>query len=203
MADENSVGKTDLLELATELTIAWLANPNTRASAEEVPAFLEKMHGAVTGLAAPKEAADANAEVAVDHVPAVSVRKSLASKDHIISLIDGKPYKTLKRHLAGHGLTPADYRARYNLRPDYPMVAENYGAMRRAMAKTIGLGRKRKETGAAAATARTAGDATAAPEAKRASKPSAGRPSAKAAPEAKRVKAPRGAKAALAGSAND
>jgi predicted transcriptional regulator len=70
------------------------------------------------------------------------VRKSLASKDHLISLIDGKPYKTLRRHLAGHGLTPDDYRQRYGLKPDYPMVAESYSEARRDMAKKIGLGRK-------------------------------------------------------------
>jgi predicted transcriptional regulator len=139
MADETP--DTNLLELATELTIAWLSNPSTRASAEEVPAFLEKMHGAVSNLAAPPSATADFAPVA-DYTPAVSVRRSLASKDHIVSLIDGKPYKTLKRHLAGHGLTPAQYRERYGLRPDYPMVAENYAEMRRGLAKKIGLGRK-------------------------------------------------------------
>jgi predicted transcriptional regulator len=74
--------------------------------------------------------------------PAVSVRKSLASKDHIISMIDGKPYKTLRRHLAGHGLTPEQYRERFGLKTDYPMVAQSYSEARRAMAKKIGLGRK-------------------------------------------------------------
>lgn len=77
-----------------------------------------------------------------DFTPAVSPRKSLASRDHIISMIDGKPYKTLRRHLATNGLTPDEYRARYKLKPDYPMVAENYSETRRAMAKAIGLGRK-------------------------------------------------------------
>lgn len=72
----------------------------------------------------------------------MSVRKSLASKDHIISLIDGKPYKTLRRHLSGHNLTPETYRERYGLKPDYPMVAENYSKARREMAQKIGLGRK-------------------------------------------------------------
>ena len=85
------------------------------------------------------------------------MRKSLASKDHIISLIDGKPYKTLRRHLAGQGLTPEEYRQRYGLKPDYPMVAETYSEARRAMAKKIGLGRKpgmkRKSAGDAAAPA--------------------------------------------------
>ncbi|MBV1689287.1 MucR family transcriptional regulator [Novosphingobium sp. G106] len=139
MADEAS--DPSLLELATELTIAWLSNPNTRASAEEVPSFLEKMHGAVTSLAAAPAKAE-EAAPASEYAAAVTARRSLASKDHIISMIDGKPYKTLKRHLSGHGLTPAQYRERYGLKPDYPMVAENYAEMRRGLAKKIGLGRK-------------------------------------------------------------
>lgn len=132
---------TSMLELATELTIAWLSNPNTRASADEVPSFLEKMHGAVTSLAAPAPQPEAPAP-SPEYTPAVTPRRSLASKDHIVSMIDGKSYKTLKRHLAGHGLTPAQYRERYGLKSDYPMVAENYAEMRRGLAKKIGLGRK-------------------------------------------------------------
>lgn len=132
---------TNAVELATELTIAWLSNPNTRAASEDVPAFLKQMHDAVSGLSAEVEASAAP-EAAAEYVPAVSVRKSLASKDFIISMIDGKPYKTLRRHLAGQGLTPAEYRQRYGLKADYPIVAETYSEARRAMAKKIGLGRK-------------------------------------------------------------
>jgi predicted transcriptional regulator len=166
MTDQTS--DINLIELATELTIAWLANPNTRASAEEVPSFLEKMHGAVAGLTVPQGGAEDTA-AAIEHTPVVSVRRSLASKDHIISLIDGKPYKTLKRHLAGHGLTPAQYRERYGLKPDYPMVAENYAEMRRGLAKKIGLGRKPgakvgKGGAKAAAKGRSAGAAAAGSE---------------------------------------
>lgn len=137
MPEENS--STELLELVTELTVAWLSNPNTKVPAEDLPAVVEKIHGALVNLtSAPAE------EVASlpQYAPAVSVRKSLASKDYIISLIDGKPYKMLKRHLALHGLTPDQYRERYGLKPDYPMVAENYAARRRDLAKKIGLGRK-------------------------------------------------------------
>ena len=138
------------VELATELTIAWLGNPNTRTSAEEVPAFLGKMHETVSSLlgSAPQTT---DVEAPTEYVPAVSVRKSLASKDHIISMIDGKPYKTLRRHLAGHGLTPDDYRQRYGLKADYPMVAEAYSEARRDMAKKIGLGRKPGQKPVAAA----------------------------------------------------
>jgi len=133
--------KTNSLELATELTIAWLSNPNTRTSADDVPAFLRSVHNTVTQLDEPTSQ-DEEEQPAQDYTPAVSVRKSLASKDHIVSMIDGKPYKTLRRHLTTNGLTPDEYRARYNLKADYPMVAEAYSEARRTMAKSIGLGRK-------------------------------------------------------------
>ena len=130
------------VELATELTIAWLGNQNNRVAADEVPAFLRTMHATLTELSS-GTSSEADAEEALsEFTPAVSVRKSLGSKDHIISMIDGKPYRTLRRHLSTHGLTPEEYRARYNLKPDYPMVAENYSAQRREMAKKIGLGSK-------------------------------------------------------------
>jgi predicted transcriptional regulator len=151
MSDENTL---NAVELATELTIAWLGNANTRVSAEDVPAFLRAMHATVTGLAgaAPAEPEAATAETASEEfTPAVTARKSLASKDHIISMIDGKPYKTLRRHLSTHGLTPEQYRARYKLKPDYPMVAESYSEARRAMAHKIGLGSKGRAARAAAA----------------------------------------------------
>jgi predicted transcriptional regulator len=74
--------------------------------------------------------------------PAVSVRKSIASADFILSLIDGKPYKTLKRHLAQHGMTPDQYRDRYKLPKTYPMVAPAYSDARRAVAEKLGLGKK-------------------------------------------------------------
>lgn len=150
MADEEL--RSSAVELATELTIAWLGNPNTRASSDEVPAFLSKMHEAVRLLATEQAPAE---DISGDQGPtfeaATTVRKSLASKDHIISMIDGKPYKTLRRHLSTHGLTPADYRARYGLKADYPMVAPSYSETRRTMAKKIGLGRKSRITEGTAA----------------------------------------------------
>ena len=136
---------TNPVELATELTIAWLSNPNTRANASEIPDFLRTMHVAVTGLSGVQSSTAEQGAPEAEHVPAVSVRKSLASKDHIISLIDGKPYKTLRRHLSRHGLTPDDYRQRYGLKRDYPMVAPGYAETRRELANKIGLGRKRRQ----------------------------------------------------------
>ena len=132
---------TNTVELATELTMAWLSNPNTRTSAEDVPAFLKSMHNALIALStAPAE--PPSGEATPEFTGAVTARKSLANPDVIISMIDGKPYKTLTRHLSTNGLTPAEYRARYGLKADYPMTAPSYSAMRRDMAKKIGLGRK-------------------------------------------------------------
>jgi predicted transcriptional regulator len=133
------------VELAAELTAAWLANPNTRTNADDVPAFLLSMHAAVSQLSG-VSAPEASGEPAQTYEPAVTARKSLSSPDHIISLIDGKPYKTLRRHLATNGLTPEEYRARYGLKADYPMVAPTYSEARRTMAKSIGLGRKPGQT---------------------------------------------------------
>lgn len=130
------------VELATELTIAWLGNQNNRVAAEEVPAFLRTMHATITELSSGVTTEAETSEEAPEFVPAVTVRKSLASDQHIISLIDGKPYKMLRKHLARHGLTPEEYRARYKLKPDYPMVAKAYAAQRRDLAKKIGLGTK-------------------------------------------------------------
>jgi predicted transcriptional regulator len=143
---DNETGNS-LVELATELTIAWLSNPNNRAVADDVPAFLQKMHATVSELSngATGAGVGASGEETALHVAAVTARKSLSSRDHIISMIDGKPYKTLRRHLTTHGITPAEYRQRYKLKPDYPMVAENYSEQRRAMAKKIGLGNKRRQ----------------------------------------------------------
>lgn len=142
MSDENSLNP---VELAAELTIAWLGNQNNRVSADDVPAFLRTMHATITELEGGSAAGAGSVEdapAAQEFTPAVTVRKSLASKDHILSMIDGKPYRTLRRHLSALGLTPEEYRRRYNLKPDYPMVAENYSAERRAMALKIGLGAK-------------------------------------------------------------
>lgn len=145
MADDRS----NNVDLATNLTLAWLGNPNVRANSEDATGFLKDIHSTLASLA-PGSSDGSGGQVAnVDgskavglYEPAVTVRKSLASKDRIISLIDGKPYSTLKRHLSTHGLTPDQYRERYGLKPDYPMVAPAYAEKRRALAKKIGLGRK-------------------------------------------------------------
>jgi predicted transcriptional regulator len=140
----NIEGRDQSVELAAQLTIAWLSNQNNRVTADDVPAFLRSMYATLNSISRPHD--ESGSVVAVDDptdvTPAVSVRKSLASKDHILSLIDGKPYRTLRRHLSAHGLTPEEYRARFNLKADYPMVAESYSEKRRALAQQIGLGQR-------------------------------------------------------------
>jgi predicted transcriptional regulator len=144
MTDDRS---NSTVELASNLTVAWLSNPNTRATADDATGFLKNIHGTLASFSGGPgidDAATATGGSAgeMKAEPAVTVRKSLASRNHIISLIDGKPYVTLKRHLSGHGLTPAQYRERFGLKPDYPMVAPAYAEKRRAIAKQIGLGSK-------------------------------------------------------------
>ena len=134
---------SNLVEMTIEVVASYVAHNNLRP--DDVPSFIAQTHAAIAALTKTEEPAP---EMAADseptHEPAVTVRKSLASRAHIISLIDGKPYKTLKRHLSRHGLTPAEYRQRYGLKSDYPMTAPAYSEHRRDVAKTLGLGRKPK-----------------------------------------------------------
>jgi len=135
----------DYTSLTVQLLSAYVAN-NTVAS-EDLATLIQSTRAALIAETAPAEPEP------VEHVPAVSVRKSIASRDHILSLIDGRPYKTLKRHLATHGLTPADYRARYGLPETYPMVAQAYSDQRRAVAQKLGLGQRGTQARIAAASA--------------------------------------------------
>lgn len=118
------------LALGSEPT--WPAFPNTLPSSDEVPAFLNRMHEAVItfGEGPPIPPIKRRRQVSARRLPSAV---SLASKDHLISLIDGKKY-TLSRHLSTHGLTPEQYRECDRLKPDYPMVAQSYSEARRAMA---------------------------------------------------------------------
>lgn len=123
------------LQFASELTVAWLSNPNTKARQDEAVAFLTSMFGVVEQLATQPatSVADNAASLASQQLP-VSVEQSLASEEFIISLIDGKPYKALRRHLSRHGLSPAEYRQKFGLPEDYPMVAAKYSKERRELA---------------------------------------------------------------------
>jgi predicted transcriptional regulator len=145
--------QSDVTALTVQLLSAYLGN-NTVAPAEV--ADLIRTTRAV--LSEPQVQTDAEPASEV-HTPAVSVRKSLANPEYLISLIDGKPYKTLKRHLTSHNLTPETYRKRYNLPASYPMVAPAFAEKRREIAAAIGLGRRPKSAKAKAAKAPDASEA--------------------------------------------
>jgi predicted transcriptional regulator len=127
----------DLLTLTSEIVSAHVSRNNV--SAGDLPTLIQSVHGALAGLGVPAVPAEPEA---VSTAGAVTVKKSLANPDFIISMIDGKPYKTMNRHIARHGFTAETYRQRYGLKADYPMTAPTYSERRRAMAVTIGLGRK-------------------------------------------------------------
>ena len=131
----------DLVALAGSIVSAYVANNAVQAS--DVPGLIASVHTALAGLGAPAEPEPVKLE------PPVPIRKTV-TPDAIISLEDGKPYKTLKRHLAGRGMTPEEYRAKWGLPIDYPMVAANYAAQRSELAKNSGLGRSRAKLKAAA-----------------------------------------------------
>jgi predicted transcriptional regulator len=122
-----------LITHTTDIVVSYLANNSI--GAEQVPSLILAIHEALLRLGTGSED-----EPHPD--PAVSVRSSV-QKDHLVCLEDGKKMKMLKRHLmTEHGLTPGEYRARWNLPYDYPMVASDYAERRRDLALQIGLGRK-------------------------------------------------------------
>ena len=143
MTDEN--GTPDYIAVATEIVAAYVShNP---VPAAELPALIGSVHAALQSVASP-----AAVQTEDKPRPAVPIKRSI-TPDHLISLIDGKPYKSLKRHLTGQGLTPEQYRERYGLARDYPMVAPNYAQKRSELAKSIGLGRSHQRAAAKAANA--------------------------------------------------
>ncbi|MEZ5681968.1 MAG: MucR family transcriptional regulator [Erythrobacter sp.] len=130
--------ETDMAETLITLTSDIVAAhvSNNSVAVDEVPALISNVYSALSGLGT----GTASAQEALD--PAVSIRSSV-KKDHIVCLDCGKKMKMLKRHLSTeHGMTPEEYRARWSLASDYPMVAPDYAATRRDLAVKIGLGRK-------------------------------------------------------------
>lgn len=125
---------SDILELTTKILSAHLRNNNLAVA--ELPDFMRSVHRALTGLSG-QAVAEENRE------PAVPIRRSI-TPDFIICLEDGRKLKMLKRHLkSAYDLTPDQYRKRWNLPADYPMVAPNYARQRSGLARKIGLGRRR------------------------------------------------------------
>jgi predicted transcriptional regulator len=134
--------QSDTLEMAAEVVAAFVSNNPLPKS--ELPALIQTIHDALTRLSMGVENAAPNEE---PKQPAVSIRKSI-TPEYLICLEDGKKFKSLKRHLGTHGLTPDQYRMKWNLPADYPVVAPNYAATRSALAKAIGLGQLGAKAGA-------------------------------------------------------
>jgi predicted transcriptional regulator len=122
------------LETAAEVVAAFVSNNPIPTG--ELPALIETIHDTLARLSG---ALDVTAPKEESKEPAVSIRKSI-TPEYLICLEDGKRFKSLKRHLTAHGLTPEQYRAKWKLPSDYPMVAPDYAATRSAMAKAFGLG---------------------------------------------------------------
>ena len=129
---QNEIDNETLVNLTSEIVAAHVSNNSV--AVEDVSVLIQNVFGALSGLGG-------EVEEEVRGEPAVSIRASV-KQDHLVCLEDGKKMKMLKRHLmTDHGLTPAEYRARWGLPADYPMVAPEYAERRRALAKEIGLGR--------------------------------------------------------------
>lgn len=130
MSDE----PTNIIEMTADIVSAYVAN--NAMSAADLPNLIQQVHAALKGVSQPASAQPP----AAPQAPAVSIRKSL-QPDHLICLEDGRKFKSLKRHLrTKYNMSPEEYRAKWGLPKDYPMVAPDYAASRSALAKSMGLG---------------------------------------------------------------
>jgi len=137
MADTESADDT-LLTLTADIVAAHVSNNSVAVN--DLPNLIQNVHGALSGISG------SSAEPAVKPEPKVPIRSSI-KPDYIVCLEDGKKLKMLKRHLMTHyQMTPDQYRQKWGLNADYPMVAPNYAEQRRTLAKSIGLGTKRRKT---------------------------------------------------------
>lgn len=134
--DDNATG-ADVTNLAAEIVSAYVSNNSVPAS--DLPTLIAEVHKALSSTHQ-----SANEPEPEPLKPAVNPKRSVFP-DYIICLEDGKKFKSLKRHLRTHyDLSPEEYRERWGLAPDYPMVAPNYAAARSALAKKMGLGQQRR-----------------------------------------------------------
>src|SRR5215212_10949040 len=129
----------DFASITADIVSSYVANNSVHRG--DLPTVITSVHAALLGLTTPKQ------EESEKPQPAVSIRKSI-TPDFLISLEDGKKYKTLKRHLGKLGLTAEEYRAKWGLSADYPMVAPNYAAKRSELARHSGLGQQRRRIAA-------------------------------------------------------
>jgi len=137
MDAQNDLQET-LVTLTADIVAAHVSNNSVAVS--DLPLLIANVHGALVGLGTKAPEPEAKKQE-----PAVSIRSSI-KPDYIVCLEDGKKLKMLKRHLMTHyQMTPEQYRTKWNLPADYPMVAPNYAEQRRSLAKKIGLGTKRRK----------------------------------------------------------
>ena len=135
MAD-NEAAEDTLLTLTADIVAAHVSNNSVAVN--DLPNLIQNVHAALSGISNRSSAPEPKPE------PKVSIRSSV-KPDYIVCLEDGKKLKMLKRHLMTHyNMTPEQYRQKWGLSPDYPMVAPNYAEQRRTLAKSIGLGTKRR-----------------------------------------------------------
>lgn len=132
-------GAADLLSLTADIVVAFLAN--NKVDPVAVPAVISATHAALVHLTVPQ--VEAMPESLHEKPNRAAIRKTV-TEEGIVSFLDGKTYRTLKRHLTTRGYTPDTYREAFGLPADYPIVAPGYSAVRSAQAKAIGLGAKRK-----------------------------------------------------------
>ncbi len=130
--------KTKLIELAAQIVAAYVGN--NPVSQVELPRLIGEVYRSLAVVIGDEQPKEEHSEAR----PAVTVRKSI-TPDFLICLEDGKKFKSLKRHLRSHyNLSPEQYREKWNLASDYPMVAPNYAVARSSLAKRMGLGQRRK-----------------------------------------------------------
>lgn len=129
---ERNMSNAIRLEQVAEIVSAYVSNH--AVSTTDLPGLIFRAHSAMQSLSVVAE------QPAEELKPAVPIKKSV-TPDYIVCLDDGKKFKSMKRHLAGLCMTPGEYRAKWGLASDYPMVAPNYAATRSALAKSNGLGR--------------------------------------------------------------
>jgi predicted transcriptional regulator len=130
--DSSATATANYVELTSDIVSAYVSNNSV--TRDELPALIDAVHGALRSATTP-------AQPSQELVPPVPINKTIRP-DYIISLEDGRRYKSMRRHLSSRGLTPEQYRTKWGLRPDYPMVASAYSAARSALAKALGLGQK-------------------------------------------------------------
>jgi predicted transcriptional regulator len=139
-SESNGLRSDDILKLATEIVAAYVSNNPIPVS--EVPAMIKSVHSTLGGLGG-----GLSGEIQLSQKPAIPVKRSV-NPDFIVCLEDGKKLKMLKRYLrSNYGMTPEEYRSKWGLPADYPMVAPNYAAQRSEFAKKIGLGRTASSSG--------------------------------------------------------